>query len=89
MKPQDPKAEAITFRVELETTIPATSGIVVGGYHRELFADLNRPSRKLQKQVCAFGMLEISRLGRLKSDFCERCGQPVSHQIIGNHVQIT
>ncbi|MFZ9937951.1 MAG: amidoligase family protein [Luteolibacter sp.] len=27
------KAEAITFGVELETTIPATSGIVVGGYH--------------------------------------------------------
>src|SRR5512139_4100377 len=33
MKPQDPKAEAITFGVELETTISATSGIVVGGYH--------------------------------------------------------
>ena len=33
MKPQDMKAEAITFGVELETTIPATSGIVVGGYH--------------------------------------------------------
>src|SRR5512137_1463717 len=33
MKPQDPKAESITFGVELETTIPATSGIVVGGYH--------------------------------------------------------
>lgn len=33
MKPQDPKAESITFGVELETTIPAMSGIVVGGYH--------------------------------------------------------
>jgi hypothetical protein len=33
MKPQDMKAEAITFGVELETTIPATSGISVGGYH--------------------------------------------------------
>jgi len=33
MKPQDPQAESITFGVELETTIPATSGIVVGGYH--------------------------------------------------------
>ena len=33
MKPKDPQAEAITFGVELETTIPATSGIVVGGYH--------------------------------------------------------
>jgi hypothetical protein len=34
MKPQDPKAESITFGVELETTIPAASGISVGGYHR-------------------------------------------------------
>jgi hypothetical protein len=34
MKPQDMKAEAITFGIELETTIPATSGVVVGGYHR-------------------------------------------------------
>ena len=33
MKPQDPQAERITFGVELETTIPATSGIVVGGYN--------------------------------------------------------
>jgi hypothetical protein len=33
MKPQDPQAEAITFGVELETTIPATSGVVIGGYH--------------------------------------------------------
>jgi len=33
MKPQDPKAESITFGVELETTIPATSGVVVGPYH--------------------------------------------------------
>ena len=33
MKPQDPQAERITFGVELETTIPAMSGIVVGGYH--------------------------------------------------------
>jgi hypothetical protein len=33
MKPQDPQAEAITFGIELETTIPVTSGIVVGGYH--------------------------------------------------------
>jgi len=33
MKPQDPQAERITFGVELETTIPATAGIPVGGYH--------------------------------------------------------
>jgi hypothetical protein len=33
MKPQDPQAERITFGVELETTIPALSGISVGGYH--------------------------------------------------------
>ncbi len=33
MKPQDPQAERITFGVELETTIPATSGVVVGAYH--------------------------------------------------------
>ena len=34
MKPiQDSKAEYITFGVELETTIPATSGVNVGGYH--------------------------------------------------------
>lgn len=33
MKPQDPKAESITFGVELETTIPVTAGIVVGAYH--------------------------------------------------------
>jgi hypothetical protein len=30
MKPQDPQAESITFGVELETTIPATAGLVVG-----------------------------------------------------------
>jgi hypothetical protein len=30
MKPQDPQAERITFGVELETTIPALSGVVVG-----------------------------------------------------------
>ena len=33
MRPQDTKAEAITFGVELETTIPAAAGIVVGPYH--------------------------------------------------------
>jgi hypothetical protein len=33
MKPQDPKAESITFGVELETTIPATSDVGVGAYH--------------------------------------------------------
>lgn len=33
MKPQDLKAEAITFGVELETTIPALSGVIVGSYH--------------------------------------------------------
>jgi len=33
MKPQDTQAESITFGVELETTIPATSGVVIGGYH--------------------------------------------------------
>ncbi len=33
MKPQDPKAESITFGVELETTIPVTAGIIVGAYH--------------------------------------------------------
>jgi len=33
MKPQDPHAERITFGVELETAIPATSGVVIGGYH--------------------------------------------------------
>ena len=33
MKPQDPQAESITFGVELETTIPATAGLVVGAYH--------------------------------------------------------
>ena len=33
MKPQDPQAERITFGVELETTIPATAGLVVGAYH--------------------------------------------------------
>ena len=34
MKPQDTEAEAITFGIELETTIPTTSGIHVGFYHR-------------------------------------------------------
>jgi hypothetical protein len=29
MKPQDPQAESITFGVELETTLPATAGLVV------------------------------------------------------------
>ena len=33
MKAQDPKAESITFGVELETTIPVTSNVVVGAYH--------------------------------------------------------
>ncbi len=33
MKAQDPKAESITFGVELETTIPTTSDIGVGAYH--------------------------------------------------------
>ena len=33
MKPQDTKAESITFGVELETTIPALSGVTIGGYH--------------------------------------------------------
>jgi hypothetical protein len=33
MRSQDTQAEQITFGVELETTIPATSGVTVGGYH--------------------------------------------------------
>jgi len=33
MKPQDQKAESITFGIELETTIPANSAVNVGGYH--------------------------------------------------------
>lgn len=33
MKPQDPKAESITFGIELETTIPTTSDIGIGAYH--------------------------------------------------------
>ncbi len=33
MKPQDEKARSITFGVELETMIPAGSGVVVGSYH--------------------------------------------------------
>ena len=33
MKPQDEKARSITFGVELETMIPAGSGVVVGHYH--------------------------------------------------------
>jgi hypothetical protein len=36
MKPQDPQAESITFGVELETTIPALTGVMVGGYHNGL-----------------------------------------------------
>ena len=35
MKPQDPQAESITFGVELETTIPALSGVTIGGYPTE------------------------------------------------------
>ena len=34
MKPQDEAAAKITFGVELETTIPQSAGIEVGGYHR-------------------------------------------------------
>ena len=37
MKPQDPKAEAITFGVELETIIPAESGVAIGAYHGGCF----------------------------------------------------
>jgi hypothetical protein len=33
MKPQDPQAERITFGIELETTIPALSGVIIGAYH--------------------------------------------------------
>lgn len=33
MKPQDEKARSITFGVELETMIPAGSGVLVGSYH--------------------------------------------------------
>ncbi len=33
MKPQDEKARSITFGVELETMVPAGSGVVVGSYH--------------------------------------------------------
>lgn len=33
MKPQDTKAASVLFGVELETTIPAASGITVGSYH--------------------------------------------------------
>ena len=33
MKPSDSKAEAITFGVELETTIPCSAGVIVGAYH--------------------------------------------------------
>jgi hypothetical protein len=39
MKPQDPRAESITFGVELETTIPATSGVVIGGYHHGAYEE--------------------------------------------------
>ena len=34
MKPQDSAAETITFGVEIETTVPLSAGIEVGGYHR-------------------------------------------------------
>ena len=34
MKPQDSKAASVLFGVELETAIPAASGITVGFYHR-------------------------------------------------------
>lgn len=34
MKPQDSKAEAITFGVELETIVPLNAHLEVGGYHR-------------------------------------------------------
>jgi hypothetical protein len=37
MKPQDPQAERITFGIELETTIPALSGVTIGGYHQTPF----------------------------------------------------
>ena len=33
MKERDPKAESITFGVELETAIPLTACVTVGGYH--------------------------------------------------------
>ena len=33
MKPQDTKAASVLFGVELETTIPAASGVTVGSYH--------------------------------------------------------
>ncbi len=36
MRPPDPKAESIRFGVELETRVPAASGIAVGGYHAGL-----------------------------------------------------
>ena len=34
MKPQDTQAASIQWGIELETRIPANSGIAVGGYHR-------------------------------------------------------
>jgi hypothetical protein len=48
MKPQDPKAESITFGVELETTIPVTAGVSVGGYHfgRPVLAAYDAASRQ-------------------------------------------
>jgi hypothetical protein len=33
MRSQDTQAEQITFGIELETAIPTTSGVTVGGYH--------------------------------------------------------
>jgi len=42
MKPQDPQAESITFGVELETTIPATAGVIVGAWKRNAEARRSR-----------------------------------------------
>ncbi|MCX6868293.1 MAG: hypothetical protein NTV46_19220 [Verrucomicrobia bacterium] len=47
MKPQDPQAERIMFGVELETTIPATAGLVVGGYPEPAASD---PTNETMKQ---------------------------------------
>ena len=52
MKPQDPHAESITFGVELETTIPATSGVVVGAYHVGTTVRAGVDARTLL-QICA------------------------------------
>ena len=59
MKPSDKKAEAITFGVELETTIPVLSGVVVGNYHNGISvragvatgstAPLNAPTSRFYK----------------------------------------